>query len=227
MAKAAKGFVLYQEDLETLNEMLDGAQAFAVVLALGEYARSGELPEAGDLEPAGMMAFAMMKKKVDASLKNFAEISEKRANAAKSSKTSKCMQNEQMQANPSKQADTETETDTDIESDTPKKSTREKRARFVPPAVEECEKFFTENGATILQATKFHCYYSANGWKVGKGPMKDWKAAARGWILRDKEGGFSAGKRAPEPQKETMLRYSPQERKQTYSAAVIDFDGED
>lgn len=140
MAKAAKGFVLYQEDLETLSEMLEGAQAFAVVLALGEYARSGELPEAGDLEPAGMMAFAMMKKKVDASLKNFAEISEKRANAAKVSKTSKPEQNEQMHANeanaskPSKQAESESDTDTesDIESDSPVKRKGGKRARIIP-----------------------------------------------------------------------------------------------
>ena len=25
-------------------------------------------------------------------------------------------------------------------------------------------------------------YYEANGWRVGKNPMKDWKAAARNWM---------------------------------------------
>jgi hypothetical protein len=24
-------------------------------------------------------------------------------------------------------------------------------------------------------------YYSSNGWKVGRNPMKDWKAAVRTW----------------------------------------------
>lgn len=28
---------------------------------------------------------------------------------------------------------------------------------------------------------RFHDYYEANGWKVGKNPMKDWKAAFRYW----------------------------------------------
>ena len=27
----------------------------------------------------------------------------------------------------------------------------------------------------------FHSYYESNGWKVGKNPMKDWKAAVRSW----------------------------------------------
>lgn len=69
------------------------------------------------------------------------------------------------------------------------KSTKGKRTRFVTPTIEECDAFFTENGATLLQATRFHSYYTANGWKVGKNPMKDWQAAARGWISRDREGG--------------------------------------
>lgn len=104
---------------------------------------------------------------------------------------------------------------------------KEKRARFVPPTLEECESFFVSSGASIVQATRFHNYYAANGWRVGKNPMKDWKAAARGWISRDKEGGFGnaggASARSAPPQ-ERMLRHSEAERKATYSAAVIDFD---
>ena len=30
-------------------------------------------------------------------------------------------------------------------------------------------------------------YYEANGWKVGRNPMKDWKAAVRTWEKRDKQ----------------------------------------
>lgn len=31
------------------------------------------------------------------------------------------------------------------------------------------------------EANDFFDYYTANGWKVGRNPMKDWKAAARRW----------------------------------------------
>ena len=105
---------------------------------------------------------------------------------------------------------------------------RGKRTRFAPPTLQECEAFFTENGATIVQATRFHSYYVANGWKVGKNPMKDWQAAARGWISRDKEGGFSAGNRAsPQQTQDKMMRYTPEERRKTYQAAELNFDEEE
>jgi uncharacterized protein YdaU (DUF1376 family) len=32
------------------------------------------------------------------------------------------------------------------------------------------------------EAKKFFNYYESNGWKVGKNPMKNWKAAANNWI---------------------------------------------
>ena len=36
------------------------------------------------------------------------------------------------------------------------------------------------------QADLFLSHYNSNGWKVGKNSMKDWKAAASGWIMRMK-----------------------------------------
>lgn len=32
---------------------------------------------------------------------------------------------------------------------------------------------------------KFYDYYTANGWKVGRNPMKDWKAAFRNWVKNE------------------------------------------
>ena len=32
-----------------------------------------------------------------------------------------------------------------------------------------------------MDAVRFVDYYTANGWKVGKNPMKDWRAAVRTW----------------------------------------------
>lgn len=57
--------------------------------------------------------------------------------------------------------------------------------RFVPPTLEEVEKFIQENHYTV-DATRFVDFYESKGWFVGKNKMKDWKAAVRGWNARDK-----------------------------------------
>ena len=52
--------------------------------------------------------------------------------------------------------------------------------RFTAPTIEEVKEYCSErkNG---VDAERFVNYYTANGWKVGKNPMKDWKAAVRTW----------------------------------------------
>lgn len=52
--------------------------------------------------------------------------------------------------------------------------------RFTAPTLEEVKEYCSErkNG---VDAERFVNYYTANGWKVGKNPMKDWKAAVRTW----------------------------------------------
>ena len=72
------------------------------------------------------------------------------------------------------------------ESPTPDKPPR---ARFVPPDEAELIAFFREAGSDKAEAEAFRDYYEANGWKVGKNSMKDWKAAARGWIRRSGQYG--------------------------------------
>jgi len=38
-----------------------------------------------------------------------------------------------------------------------------------------------------IEAEKFVNYYTSNGWKVGKNPMKSWGAAANNWITNSKQ----------------------------------------
>jgi len=38
-----------------------------------------------------------------------------------------------------------------------------------------------------IEAEKFVNYYTSNGWKVGKNPMKSWSAAANTWIINSKQ----------------------------------------
>jgi hypothetical protein len=52
--------------------------------------------------------------------------------------------------------------------------------------LEEVEAYCRERGNSI-SAQGFINYYDSNGWKVGKVPMKDWRAAVRSWEARDKK----------------------------------------
>lgn len=54
------------------------------------------------------------------------------------------------------------------------------RSRFTPPTLEEVQAYCLERGNNV-DAVRFIDYYTANGWKVGKNSMKDWKAAVRTW----------------------------------------------
>jgi hypothetical protein len=63
---------------------------------------------------------------------------------------------------------------------------KEKKSSFKKPTVEEiydyaCQKLNDKDALAFTD--KFHAHYEANGWKVGRNQMKDWKAAVRTWDL--------------------------------------------
>lgn len=66
----------------------------------------------------------------------------------------------------------------DKEKNNIKKETEAKR--FLQPTLEEV-KAYCEERKNNVDAEHFIDYYTANGWKVGKNPMKDWKACVRTW----------------------------------------------
>ena len=56
--------------------------------------------------------------------------------------------------------------------------------RFVKPKVEDIEAYCKERNNNV-DAQQFFDYYESKGWKIGKSPMKDWKAAVRTWEKND------------------------------------------
>ena len=58
-------------------------------------------------------------------------------------------------------------------------------SRMARPSLEEVQAYISEKGYHI-DAQRFIDYYESNGWKVGRNPMKDWKAAIRSWESRNK-----------------------------------------
>ena len=58
------------------------------------------------------------------------------------------------------------------------------RHRFSPPTVDDVREYCTENGFHV-DADRFVDFYTSNGWKVGRNPMKDWKSAVRSWNRKE------------------------------------------
>ena len=60
---------------------------------------------------------------------------------------------------------------------------KESPSNFKKPSLEELESYAKEIEANF-SVNQFFDYYEANGWKVGKNSMKDWKATMRMWKHR-------------------------------------------
>lgn len=74
---------------------------------------------------------------------------------------------------------TETEQNTPpADAGTPKGATRAKANGR--PTIEEVTSYCQERGG-IVDARKWWDHYEANGWRVGRNPMRDWRAAVRTW----------------------------------------------
>lgn len=65
---------------------------------------------------------------------------------------------------------------------------KKRLCRFHPPAREEVAAYCVQRGNAI-NPDRFYDHYEANGWKVGKAPMQDWRAAVRNWEQREQEFG--------------------------------------
>lgn len=55
---------------------------------------------------------------------------------------------------------------------------------FVKPTIEQLKEYMREQGMNDI-AENWLNHYEANGWKVGKNAMKDWKASVRTWKLNN------------------------------------------
>ena len=63
---------------------------------------------------------------------------------------------------------------------------KDKTTRFVKPNRDDVRQYMIElNMADLSQ--RFVDYYESNGWRVGKNPMKDWRACVRTWKQQNNE----------------------------------------
>jgi predicted phage replisome organizer len=97
---------------------------------------------------------------------------------------------------PSKSIDKELDKDIDIKENNKKKTTTKV---FVKPSLEEV-KAYCEERKNGIDPEIFIAFYESKGWKVGKSPMKNWKAAMITWENRRKE--------VEQPQEVVKSRYT-------------------
>lgn len=69
---------------------------------------------------------------------------------------------------------------------TPKEQSGDRRKKFTIPTPEEVQAY-CEDRKNGISGQQFCDFYSSKGWKIGKEPMKDWKAAVRTWEMRRKD----------------------------------------
>ena len=79
-------------------------------------------------------------------------------------------------------------------------TTESVRASFTPPSQEEVDQYINAKGYHFT-ADEFVSFYESNGWKVGRNPMKNWKAACTTWENRRMKSQPSAQRQQPKKAK--------------------------
>ena len=88
----------------------------------------------------------------------------------------------------------------------PKEQSGGGRKKFTIPTPEEVQAYCDERKNGIL-GQQFCDFYSAKGWKIGKEPMKDWKAAVRTWEMRRKDSTPSVAQPQPQNSPPKRIRF--------------------
>lgn len=179
---------LYSRYLQTLAPFTD-AERGRIMTAMLTYSTMGEIPE---FEGNERYIWPTIQAQIDRDASVYQEkCAKNRANGAKGGRPPKNqtdIEKTKRFSEEPKKANTNTNTKTnrntksnDIEADKPPV-----RHKFSPPTVEEVQTYCKEKGYAI-DPGRFVDYYTSNGWRVGKNPMKDWKAAVRSWNGKEQQ----------------------------------------
>lgn len=193
--------VLIQPSFYEAMKILPNDERLQLYDVICEYSLNGVQPS--HLPPIANSLFALMKPIIDSSTKRY-EASVKngqKGGAPRGNQNARKRPKNNQSKQPKNKQDLDYDLDYDLDIDVEKDSaiTADKppsRSRFSPPTVEEVRAYCTEKGYDI-DPDRFVDYYTSNGWRVGKNPMKDWKAAVRTWSGKEQPNGN--GKTEPKP----------------------------
>ena len=189
-------------DKFVILDILPPEQYKNVVTQMRQYVELNREPE--ELQPIERMAFEALRPFMNENIKTYKrKIDAQHTNGSKGGRPKKPKEpnethgfsekpNETHGAPKYKVQSTKYKSNTDVlerdgDADASTTPSPAKSNRFHPPDAVEVKAYFAEKGGSDEQAQRFMDFYTSNGWKVGKNQMKSWKAAASGWISRDKE----------------------------------------
>ena len=183
-----KIYLSFEDDTECLSD----AERGRLLLAMVRYAKDGTEPSLSGNE---RFLWPVVRGQIDRDIDVYeSKVSAGRAGGLAKAENSKSQQN-LAEVSKSQQNLAEVSTikikDKDKEEDKDKDQDKGvSGARFAPPTPEDVAAFCRERGNSV-DPVKFCAFYQSKGWKVGKNPMKDWRAAVITWE-RDDGGGAAS-----------------------------------
>jgi hypothetical protein len=171
MAKDKKSFVLYCDIIHTIEQLSDeqAGHLFKHVL----YYVNDLNPDTDNV--ITKIAFEPIKQQLKRDLVRYEKIRERNSLSARMRWDANACER---MPNDAKNADNDNDNDNDINIVLEQKAKKPKR--FSKPPVDDVRQYMAELNMNDM-SQRFVDYYESNGWKVGKNPMKDWKAAVRTW----------------------------------------------
>ena len=168
-------------DFEVKAKEYDDAEKGRLLLAMLRYAKDGT---EGNLTGNERFVFPVFKAQIDEDIRVYETKVSNGSNGGRppvNNRKPKETENNRTEPN-------ETETAKKEERRKKKEDKRDSIGRFTPPTIEQVTEYCRERNNGV-NPVKWFNYYTANGWKVGKNPMKDWKAAVRTWEEGESNNG--------------------------------------
>ena len=171
---------IFTDFLDVMEPLSDGA-AGRLFRAMLRYALDGtELPLKGK---EGVL-WTVARQHIDREQEAYADMVEARREAGRrgaDARWQKMAKHSKNSQDKDKEKDKDKDKDKDIFSSGAVRLTAEKKE--IPPTLEEVMTFSQETGLDA-DAHLFFDYYEANGWRIGKQPIRNWKAALRAWARK-------------------------------------------
>ena len=171
-----KSFILHKDSLDILDQLND-EQAGRLFKAIFQYQKTGDFANLDQFTKIILTPFISQFKRDEDKWLNVVE--RNKANIAKRWNTKNTTGKTGI---PKNTKNTDSDSKSDSKSDIKEISSLRSDTKkvFIKPTLQEIQSYCQERRNSV-NPEKWLNHYESNGWKVGKNPMKDWKAAVRTW----------------------------------------------
>lgn len=187
-----KSFILHLDSLVIL-EKLSKEQAGELFNAIYKYQKTGQIIKLDFALDLAFTPFLNQFLRDDEKYKITCERRKEAGSKGGKQKVANASKSKQKVANVA-DSDSKSDSKSDSDSDSDSKNNikeisslrSDTKKNFQKPFLKDVIEYCQER-KNFVNAEKWFAYYEANGWKVGKNPMKDWKAAVRTWENNEKQ----------------------------------------